>query len=48
MGVITYRHTDWWEGLMKYAVKMGSAAVLCIPTFIKIDSAIQKLISGIQ
>jgi hypothetical protein len=22
----TYRHTDWWEGFMKYAVETGSGA----------------------
>jgi hypothetical protein len=29
---------------MKYAVEMGSGAMICIPSFIKIGSAIQKLI----
>jgi hypothetical protein len=24
----TYRHTDWWEGFMKYAVEMGSVAMI--------------------
>jgi hypothetical protein len=23
-----YRHTDWWEGFMKYAVEMGSGAMI--------------------
>jgi hypothetical protein len=31
---------------MKYAVEMGSGAMIYIPVFIKIGSAIQKLISG--
>jgi hypothetical protein len=30
---------------MKYAVEMGSVAMIYIPSFIKIGSAIQKLIS---
>jgi hypothetical protein len=31
---------------MKYEVEMGSGAMIYIPTFIKIDSAIQKLMWG--
>jgi hypothetical protein len=31
---------------MKYAVEMGSGAVIYIPSFIKISSAIQNLIGG--
>jgi hypothetical protein len=31
---------------MKYAVEMGSGAMIYIPSFIKIGSAIQKLIGG--
>jgi hypothetical protein len=31
---------------MKYAVEMGSGAMIYIPSFIKIGSAIQKLIRG--
>jgi hypothetical protein len=31
---------------MKYAIEMGSDAKIYIPTFIKIGSAIQKLIRG--
>jgi hypothetical protein len=31
---------------MKYAVAMGSGAVIYIPSFIKIGSGIQKLIRG--
>jgi hypothetical protein len=42
----TYRHTDWWEGFMKYAVEMGSGAMIYIPSFIKIGLAIQKLTRG--
>jgi hypothetical protein len=32
---------------MKYAAEMGSVAMIYIPSFIKIDSGIQKLIGGI-
>jgi hypothetical protein len=42
-----YRHTDWREGFIKYAVDTGSGAVMYIPSFIKIVSVIQKLIRGI-
>jgi hypothetical protein len=35
-------------GFMKHAVEMGSGAMIHIPSFIKIGSAIQKLIGGIQ
>jgi hypothetical protein len=31
---------------MEYAVEMGSGAMIYIPSFIKIDSAIQKLMGG--
>jgi hypothetical protein len=31
---------------MKYASEMGSGAMLCVPSFIKIGSDIQKLIGG--
>jgi hypothetical protein len=31
---------------MKYAVEIGSGAMIYIPTFIKIDPGIQKLIRG--
>jgi hypothetical protein len=33
---------------MKYTVEMGSGAMIYIPSFIKIGSGIQKLISGIH
>jgi hypothetical protein len=36
----TYRHTDYWEGFMKYAVEMGSVAMIHIPSFIKIGAGI--------
>jgi hypothetical protein len=31
---------------MKYAVEIGSGAMIYIPNFIKIDSGIRKLIGG--
>jgi hypothetical protein len=34
--------------LFNYAVEMGSGAIICIPSFIKIGSGIQKLIRGIH
>jgi hypothetical protein len=40
----TYRHTDLWEGFVKYAIEMGSGATIYIPSFIKIGAGIQKLI----
>jgi hypothetical protein len=33
---------------MKYAVEMGSDAMMHIPSFIKIDSGFLKLIGGIH
>jgi hypothetical protein len=35
-------------GFMNYAIEMGSGAMIYIPSFIKIGSAIQKLIRGIH
>jgi hypothetical protein len=32
---------------MKYAIEMGSGAMIYVPRFIKIGSGIQKLIGGI-
>jgi hypothetical protein len=29
-----YRHIDWWEGFMNYAVKMGSVAMTCQVSYI--------------
>jgi hypothetical protein len=31
---------------MKYAAEMSLGAMLCIPSFVKIGSAIQKVIGG--
>jgi hypothetical protein len=36
----------WWEGIIKHAVEMGSGATIQVPSFIKIGSAIQKLMGG--
>jgi hypothetical protein len=36
------------EGFMKCAIEMGSDAMMCIPSFIKTVSAIQKLIGRIH
>jgi hypothetical protein len=33
---------------MKYAVEIGSGAMIYIPSFIKIGPGVQKLIAGIQ
>jgi hypothetical protein len=33
---------------MKYAVEMGSGAMIYAPSFIKIDPGIEKLIEGIH
>jgi hypothetical protein len=44
--VSTYRLTDSWEEFMKYAVEMGSGAMIRTPNFVKIGSGIQKLIMG--
>jgi hypothetical protein len=34
--------------MMKYTVEMDSGAMICIPSFIKIGSGIQKLMGGIH
>jgi hypothetical protein len=44
----TYRHTDLWEGFMKYAAEMGSYAMIYIPNVTQIGSSIQKLTGGIH
>jgi hypothetical protein len=35
-------------GFMKYAIEMGSGAMIYVSSFIKIGSNIQKLIEGIH
>jgi hypothetical protein len=44
IGGYTYRHTDQQERFMKHTVEMDSGAIIYIPSFIKIGSAIQNLI----
>jgi hypothetical protein len=39
----TYRHTDWWEGVMKYAVDTVSVAMIYVSGFVKISSCILML-----
>jgi hypothetical protein len=43
-----HTNRDWWEGFKKYAIEMGSSAMIFIPSFVKIGSGIQKLIGGIH
>jgi hypothetical protein len=43
-----YIDTDWREGFIKYAVKMGSVAMILVPSFITIGSDMQKSTGGIQ
>jgi hypothetical protein len=40
----THTDTGWWEGFITYTVKMGSGAMIYVPSFMKTGSAIQKLI----
>jgi hypothetical protein len=48
LATIEDSHTDtgWWEIGIKYAVEMGSSAMTYKPSFIKIGSGIQTLITG--
>jgi hypothetical protein len=48
IGGYTYKHTDLWEGFKKYAVKMGSGAMIYIPSFIQIVSAVEEYIEEIH
>jgi hypothetical protein len=41
-----YTQTQRLRGFIKYAVKMGSGVMICIPSFIKIGSGIQKLMGS--
>jgi uncharacterized RmlC-like cupin family protein len=36
------------EGFMKYAVEVGPGAMIYVPSFIKIDSGIPKLMGSTQ
>jgi hypothetical protein len=48
-GIYEYiEHRLLWEGFMKYALEIGSGAMLYIPSFIKIGSSIQKLVGRID
>jgi hypothetical protein len=40
-----YKHSDTQTD-KKNAIEMGSGAMIYIPSFIKIDSGIQKLVKG--
>jgi hypothetical protein len=42
------RHTDRWDGFIKYAVEMGSEAMIYILSFVNIGSSIHELKEGIQ
>jgi hypothetical protein len=41
-------HKNKKEVSVKFAVKMGTGVMMCIPSFVKIGSAIHKLIQGIH
>jgi hypothetical protein len=40
--------TDCWEEFMKYAIEMGSGAMIYIPSLIKTGSAIEEFIGGVD
>jgi hypothetical protein len=42
-----HRHADLWEGFKKYAVQMGSEAMIYFSCFIKIGATIRMLVVGI-
>jgi hypothetical protein len=44
LATLTYIYTDWREPFTKYAVQMGSGAMIHIPSFIQIGSGFPKLI----
>jgi hypothetical protein len=48
LATYTYRHPDCWEGFKKYAVEMGSSAMIYMPSFMKTGSGIQNLMGGIH
>jgi hypothetical protein len=41
-----HRETDWRQGIIKYAVEMGSGAMIYTRSFMKICSRIQQLMAG--
>jgi hypothetical protein len=46
MGRIQMQTHRLMGGILKYAVEMGSGAMICIASFIKIGSSIRKLKMG--
>jgi hypothetical protein len=44
----TFRGIDWWEIFMKWAVEIGSGAMIYVPSFIKIRSGINFVIRGLH
>jgi hypothetical protein len=48
IGLYSYRHTNWWQGFIKYAIETDWGVMIYIPSFIKIDSSIQKLVRRIR
>jgi hypothetical protein len=47
--IVGYTHTHThrlMREIMKYDVEMGSGAMICIPSFIRTSSGIQKLMGG--
>jgi hypothetical protein len=44
IGWYTYRCREWRDGFMKYAVEMGSGAMIYIASFVKFGWGIRKLI----
>jgi hypothetical protein len=42
-GGYIYRHTDRWEGFIKYAIEMESGVMIYTPSFINTGLAIQTL-----
>jgi hypothetical protein len=39
----THKHTDLWERFVKYAVEMGSGAMIYVPSLINIGLGIHNL-----
>jgi hypothetical protein len=44
----TYRHTECWEGFIKYAVEIILGAILYIPNFIKTGSGFRSYTACIE
>jgi hypothetical protein len=44
-----YKHRVWWEGFVKYIIRMSTGASICIPSFIRIGpSGIQNSMEGLH